>query len=293
MAKDKQVSDVVQCLQRGKGDPETDDWGGAVFLIGAGCSKSAGVPLGREIAATCMVDLAKMYSNGEFETTDAMETKQWLENNGDLEKGLTDKNLYGHIFSRHFHDAAAQREVIQAALKASNGKINWAHLCLGQLVSARYAHTVLTTNFEQLVLEGIIRTGLIPVVADGVESLSRISGKPQHPQVVHLHGSLHTYNLRNTIEDMERTGDHLGTTTALCSLFRDSQALIVVGYDGSEPGIMDLLVRAAEYLGSNKSVYWVLHSANPEDLSSMAEKLLEVTQVGGVVLDQDADDFFS
>ena len=77
------------------------------------------------------------------------------------------------------------------------------HLCLGELVKRRSPSTVLTTNFDQLVLSGMARAGVLPVVCDGIESLNRIAGAPRHPQLVELHGSRHTYLLRNRPEDVE------------------------------------------------------------------------------------------
>ena len=68
------------------------------------------------------------------------------------------------------------------AVESSRGRINWAHLCLGEMVARGYVHTVLTTNFDQLALDGIIRAGIIPVVADGIEALARVSGRPGHPK---------------------------------------------------------------------------------------------------------------
>ena len=192
----KKIPDVVRALQRAKGNPAERDWGSAVFLIGAGCSVSAGIPLGAEIAADCAMRLVRTYSNRQHEEPDGEAALAWLKNNGNVAEGVTLKNAYGVLFSDHYQDPVEQQEIIRSAIDKGNGNVNWAHLCLGQLVRDGYVNTVLTTNFDQLVLDGIVRTGLIPVVADGVESLARIKDRPEHPQVVHLHGSLHTYNPR-------------------------------------------------------------------------------------------------
>src|SRR5690348_11670541 len=98
------------------------------------------------------------------------------------------KALYSLFFETHLKSPNAQRDVINEIIDQAQNRLNWAHACLGELVDQRYVHTVLTTNFDQLVVQGIIRTGLLPVTADGLEALNRITGKPRHPQVVHLHG---------------------------------------------------------------------------------------------------------
>jgi hypothetical protein len=192
----KEVEDLIYDLQLAVGDPDLRNWGCAVFLIGAGCSFSAGIPLASGIAQQCVINLAGKYSAGKLEPADANEALRWLtETRKFKDLDLTQEpewgKLYGYIFQEHFKADNQQRDIILDAIDQSKGKINWAHVCLGELVKRGYIHTVLTTNFDQLVLQGIIRTGLLPVIADGIESLSRVSSRPQHPQVVHLHGSAH------------------------------------------------------------------------------------------------------
>jgi tetratricopeptide (TPR) repeat protein len=200
------------------------------------------------------------------------------------------KNAYGYIFEKHYSSSTDQRQIINEEIDGAKGKINWAHLCLGELAAKRYVHTILTTNFDQLALDGIIRTGLIPVVADGIESLNRIDGKPAYPQLVHLHGSQHTYNPRNSHSAVEETASSPLLIRALSELLREGSALVVVGYSGGEEGVMKLLIEAARNL--NPVIYWVLRENTDEALSPLAMELLDSTRNGGVILGQDADVFF-
>lgn len=137
--------------------------------------------------------------------------------------------------------------------------MNWAHLCLGELVRLGYIHTVLTTNFDQLVLEGILRTSVRPVIADGIESLNRISGRPNTPQVVHLHGSMQTYSPRNSRTAVVETRSNLAFQGTLYGLLRDAHLLVVVGYAGGEEGVMQLLIEAAARL-PEMVVYWCIRA---------------------------------
>lgn len=54
-----------------------------------------------------------------------------------------------------------QRASIKDAIALGKGKINWAHICLGEIVYGNYAHRVMTTNFDQLVLRAILLMGRI------------------------------------------------------------------------------------------------------------------------------------
>lgn len=151
---------------------------------------------------------------------------------------------------------------------------------------------MLTTNFDQLVLEGIIRTGILPVVADGIEALSRLSGKPQYPQVVHLHGSMHTYRPLNSDSDVKDTDKELLVNATLYNMLHDSSVLVIVGYAGGEEGVMSLLIEAAKRL-PDKVVYWVQYSPDPGKVSDKAQELLHCGKNKYLILGQDADAFFA
>ena len=70
----RQISHLVQDLQRARAhDPSLRDQasqseqGRAMFLIGAGCSASAGIPLASEVAKEAIVGLAKTYEMPGFD----------------------------------------------------------------------------------------------------------------------------------------------------------------------------------------------------------------------------------
>jgi NAD-dependent SIR2 family protein deacetylase len=283
------VTNLAQDLMRARGNKI--DSGKAVFLIGAGCSASAGIPIGRELAKLAARKLADCYSHGQLRGTEPEHALNWLKGHGYICEEITWDNLYGVIFEDHFRSPQEQQEIVRQAISEGRGFINWAHLCLGELIRERYIHTVLTTNFDQLVLEGIVRTGIIPVVADGIESLTRIDSKPMYPQVVHLHGSLHTYKVRNSRSDVEETANYATMQRAIYQLLHDSHLLVVVGYAGGEEGVMFLLHKAVEMEPDNV-IYWVSYSSDPDKLSDYAKKLLNGKNKF-LILGQDADTFFA
>ena len=200
--------------------------------------------------------------------------------------------LYSYIFSEHYKHPNEQRELLSDLLEADDPKLNWAHACLGALVQERYVHSVLTTNFDQLALQGVIRTGIVPVVADGLESLSRISPTPQRPQIVHLHGSMHTYELRNSFSALQETEQDVGLQTMMMGILKEAAVLVVVGYAGGEEGIMTLLQRAADAL-PRMVVYWVAYDSDYAALSERTRRFLETGENKFFILGQNADDFFN
>jgi hypothetical protein len=273
--------------------------GNAIFLIGAGCSVSAGVKLASGVARHCAAKLALKYSDDSF-AGDADQALEWLIANESvrLSNDQTPKDdgshwpyLYQYFFEEHLKSPNQQRDVINDIIDEADDRLNWAHACLGELVNQRYVHTVLTTNFDQLVLQGIIRTGLLPVVADGLEVLNRITAKPRRPQVVHLHGSMHTYNLRNSREAVVETAADLTAQSMMFSLLQGSSMLVVVGYAGAEDGVMRLLRDASKTMPQSV-IYWVTYEGGADKLSEPCTELLS-GENKFIVQGGEADDFFS
>ena len=143
------------------------------------------------------------------------------------------------MFRRHYTAPDDVRELFGSLMTEAKGAINWAHLCLGELVRREYVSTVLTTNFDQLVLY-LVRAVSCPWSAMA-SNRSRIAGAPRHPQLVELHGSRHTYLLRNAPTDVEAVRTDSGASAAIEKLFQSATTFVAVGYGGREDGVMDLL----------------------------------------------------
>ena len=274
-------------------DPNDPKSRGAVFLIGAGCSASAKVPLASEIAEECARSLFQQFSNTKSKSIDANRALKWLKERNYLtdRKEATWADYYSEIFEKHFRSPPQQREIIQRAVARASGKINWAHICLGELVVQHYVHSVLTTNFDRLILEGILLAGHVPVIADGLEALNRISSLPAMPQVVHLHGSLHAYNPLNSREAMRAAGRTMAMRGAMFGMLKDTGFLVVVGYAGGEDGVMELLFDASKEF-PNLVIYWIFHENDYSSTKREVRRLLSSPNKF-YILGQDADTFFA
>ena len=266
---------------------------GAVFLIGAGCSVSAGVPLAADIAQDCAKSLYLEYFEGKSKSINADRALKWLKQKNYLSdrKGATWSDYYSEIFEKHFRSDPQQREIIQKNVAKSDGKINWAHICLGELVVRHYVHSVLTTNFDRLILEGIILAGHVPVIVDGLEALKRVSSRPAMPQVVHLHGSLHAYSPLNSRQAMLAAGRTLSMRGVMFGMLKDTGFLVVVGYAGGEDGVMELLFEASKEF-PNLVIYWIFHENDYSNTRNEVRSLLSGPNKF-YILGQDADAFFA
>lgn len=195
------------------------------------------------------------------------------------------------MFRRHFTAPDDVRDLFATLVTDAKEAINWAHLCLGELVAQKYVSTVLTTNFDQLVLSGMVRAGVLPVVCDGIESLNRIDGAPRHAQLVEFHGSRHTYLLRNAPEDVQAVREDAQAPAAIQKLLQHATTFVAIGYGGREEGVMDLLIQAVKVF-RDKNLFWVNHSTNPDDISYKVGEFLSTSRHAGLCLGQDADGFF-
>jgi len=199
--------------------------------------------------------------------------------------------VYDALFAEHYNTPDDAREIFSQFVEGADGRVNWAHLCLGELAKQRLVSTIITTNFDQLVLAGLVRSGVLPVVCDGIESLTRIRGTPRHPQLIELHGSRHTYRLRNAPEDLAALLNDAQAIAAIESLFQELRVFVVVGYGGRETGVMDLLINAARHF-TDKRLFWALHGSDPAALSDKARDLLATSRNSALLIGQDADSLF-
>lgn len=298
--KEARVEDLVIQLQVARGkcawqenpdQPDDQGCGGAVFLVGAGCSQSAGIPLAGAIARKEMCDLAGYLSNNKQVFSSPDRAPKWLQQEELLTAGKSWSEYYTEIFDRYYVSDIKQRQIVQQAIAGAKGSINWAHICLGELVDKHYVHTVLTTNFDQLALRGIILTGRIPVVADGAEAINRISSRPTTPQVVHLHGSVNTYSPINSRAALKAVGKDPSVQGMIHGILHDTPLLVVVGYAGGDDGIIENL-RAEAAAFSNLIIFWIMHGNNVSSLSNDVHEILDGPN-RFYIPGQDADLFFS
>ena len=282
-------------LARADEGDATHPHGRTVFWIGAGTSVSAGLPSGRALAGRLALRIAVKlgYVEAALDSEDLAlheEAFASLKRAGEIGSELTLASAYGGLFARL--DATQQRDFIRRVIvKTNRRQINWSHLAIGELVRQRIVHTLLTTNFDDLLLDGLVRCDQLPAIIDGVESLNRMDPRPPVPQLVYLHGSQHTYSPRNSTEAVLGVRDLAQAQGGLFGLLQQCSALVIVGYAGNAgEGVMELLLRVCASL-PELPIFWVAHGQQ-DSLSSAAFELLSGTSNGRLIPGQDSDLFF-
>jgi CheY-like chemotaxis protein len=271
--------------------------GRAVFWIGAGASVSAGIPSGRALAGRLAQRIAaKLLPPGGGSINDGDDSRAHeaafaaLQAAGEIGPDHTLATAYGELFARL--DATQQRDFVRGVIvKTNQRQINWSHLALGELVRQRIVHTLLTTNFDDLLLDGLVRCDQLPAIIDGVESLNRMDPRPPVPQLVYLHGSQHTYSPRNSTEAVLGTRDLAQAQGGLFGVLQHCSTLVVLGYAGNPgEGVMELLMRVCHSL-PELPIFWVAHGQQ-DSLSEPAAELLSESPNAHLIAGQDADLFF-
>jgi tetratricopeptide (TPR) repeat protein len=276
-----------------------------IFFIGAGCSVSAGVPTGAMIAQERTCHLARKYNC--IDADDPVEAYNAMVRQGHFRLPSTTTSTapaadlvaaeidwghaYDQIFDEHIRAAPEIRDYFGSICAEEKVRMNWSHLCLGELMRRKDVSTIITTNFDQLALRGLVHAGIVPSVSDGLEALNRVDPSLRFAQLIELHGSRHTYTLRNSRVDVAAVKSDAGAPGTLSALFGSSRLFVVVGYAGREVGVMDLLIEAGKFY-SDHEIVWVMHDASPAKLGDRARDFLATSQHGRLIVGQDSDEFF-
>lgn len=229
-----------------------------IFLLGAGASYRSGILL----AGQLVDQIAKWgyckAENRHFDDPTVMRSDwfRWLQRHPWYRHDVPAAEMYPLAVERILvpRDNRREffREILRPAVPISSG-----YRSMAQLMARRAIRTVLTTNFDRLV---VAAAGMVP----GVHNISEIrtsddqtlfSTHPSYPQVVYLHGSVDHYTDRNIETETQELDAQL--VELLRPVLRD-YPLVVVGYRGWEPSIMrHLLINQAQACGFfAQGIYW-------------------------------------
>jgi hypothetical protein len=239
-----------------------------VFLLGAGASYRAGIPLADEtVRRIARAAFYRQVAGGHFnlswikpsDVTRFLENFPWYVREVDRWAENFPRAVEYLLVPREF-----RREFFLEMIGAPNG-LNEGYRHLADIMMRGLCHTVLTTNFDSLIVDALREK--TPHIRHIVE-VNRVSGDLEQfnifgrNQVVYLHGAVEFYTDRNIQEETA----HLDTDLVirLRPLLNDSP-LIVIGYRGAEPSVMkDLLEAGISASGQFRhGIYWCTLPGTP------------------------------
>lgn len=207
--------------------------GDVVFLVGAGISRSSGVPTGKEMIKILKKRYPKRLSS------------------------LGIHSDYPTVLEKAFPKSSARRYFIEQQFVGKRPA--WEHRYIAGLLQKQFSKVVITTNFDHLLEEVFPITSrprpfvyLYDVDTDPYEFLER------QPTIVKIHGDFLFNNLANLEKEMKEKITKNMQSRILGHL--KNKHLVVVGYSGSDKSVMGILEKAAGINGVlTKGVTWVAH----------------------------------
>lgn len=232
-----------------------------VFLLGAGASYRSGVPLADDAVKRIAKEVYAKTNLGTSSTAKVMP--------GDISRFLLEQPWFvsepgrlGDNFPlavRHLLvPREYRRDFFRRELRPVNGTSE-GYYALARLAQRGLSRVALTTNFDGCIVEAL--SALAPHVPRPIE-INQTPGDHvsfsvygHDPMVVYLHGAIDSYTDLNTSEETESLPPGL---VELLKQMLTASPLVVVGYRGGEPSIMNGLFQSLmqSTLSFKCGVYW-------------------------------------
>lgn len=204
-----------------------------IIFTGAGCSKSAGMPLANELVA----EINKKFKSNLRALTD------------------TQKKDYGSCMGKLTpHE---QKTLIEKHI--SKAKINWAHIALASLLKEGYIGKVLTFNFDNILNRACSLDNFFPPTYDlKVLSEEYFSAIPNQ-SIVHLHGQWSGFQLANSDIDTKKQAEKLNNF--IKNTINNSPTLFI-GYSGGADSFFKLVDEG--FIGQHR-LFWIDYVKEPNN----------------------------
>ncbi len=196
------------------------------FILGAGASKSSGIPTGEEFAKKWLTKIEEDLGSPEFE--------QWLKN----EKIDADNcaSYYPLIFSKRFIKKKAGYGDLELEMLKAEPSLGYSFLA--EIMAQGKHNIVITTNFDSLMEDALfIFTSNKPLIIGHSSLANFINTQSKRPQIIKVHHDL-LLSPRNTETDTKEMDAAL--KKGLQEIFK-YYTPVVIGYGGNDGGFMDIL----------------------------------------------------
>jgi len=252
--KEIKIDELVYFLKRAKGKEKPQP----IFFLGAGASKTGGIPLAGEIEKQILSE----HADNPRICTLPPESKKYAKLMSCLQPDDRNQLLKDYV---------------------DNAKINVTHIYLAQLINENYADYILTVNFDNLILRALSLFNIFPSTFDMAILKDFTTTVPKKGSVFYLHGQSHGQWLLNTPDEMERVKT---TVPKIFDSIKDGRPWIFIGYSGSDP-IFEHIKNLGRF---DNGLYWVTYyDTNPQ--KEIMDFLSNPNTNGSLIKGFDADSF--
>lgn len=226
------------------------------FILGAGASKSSGIPTGEEMAKSWYEELTQLYSIDELRA---------------LQKRLnvrsikpSSKNYFGLYAMRFWPEYSNGSAFLENALERARPSLGY--YPLATLLASTENNLVITTNFDSLVEDALfIYTEKRPLVISHELLADYINFNTRRPIVAKLHRGIF-FDPLNREEQVNGLSDKW--KEILHQAFK-IYTPVVIGYAGGDHSLMDFLSKEAKVDG----LYWCYRHDEPSaEILELVEK---------------------
>ncbi|MES2654999.1 MAG: hypothetical protein V4620_05380 [Bacteroidota bacterium] len=197
------------------------------FILGAGASKSSGIPTGFDLANDWLEDIKENETKDDFD--------KWVKENKIDVKHIG--NHYGVIYKKRFSlDEQSGYDILNKVME--HAKPSFGYSVLAQLLSSSQHNIVITTNFDSLMEEALFTFSYKRPLVCGHESLTGYAkASYNRPLIAKIHRDLLLHPMSNP-NDIQLLAD--GWSNALDGVFNTSIP-VVIGYGGNDGSLMSYL----------------------------------------------------
>lgn len=205
------------------------------FILGAGASRTSGIPTGQQLAKKWLEDIHLR------ECLDHRSLEEWLNESQIIHETLTIQNaaeFYPQIFERRFQcDREAGYAELEAAMEGRLPSLGYS--LLAEIIQHTRHKVVVTTNFDNLVADALaMHAHQSPLVVAHESLAGFVRPQMRRPLVAKIHRDLYLNPINDPagVSTMEK-----GWKMALKRLFQYFTP-VVVGYGGNDGSLMDMLM---------------------------------------------------
>jgi tetratricopeptide (TPR) repeat protein len=230
-----------------------------IVFLGAGASKTGGIPLAGEIAS----HILKTYPT-----------------NPKIANLNVDNRKYSQLMD--CLTPYERNELLKVYI--DEAKINVTHIYLAQLIANDYIDYVLTVNFDNLMLRALALYNIFPPTYDLAILKDLTTTTFKEKSVVYLHGQHHGLWLLNTQEEMNKVKDYV---PPILNKIANQRLWIFIGYSGGDP-IFPHIVNLGRF---DNGLYWITYRDHDPDIEVCMQLLDKPNTNTYVLKGYDSDSF--
>jgi len=253
---------------------DAKDQDGAILLVGAGISVSAGIPPAQKLMKIAIESFPNYFTSKEQKL--AQEDLSQLQYNDIMTKlsNVKRKELF-----RWFIEGNTEKGIEKA-------KLNFAHIAIAELLKQGYFSRILTVNFDPLLIHACYMVGMYPFPAIyDLGAMGKVNAELLHdPSIVYLNGQHVGFVQRNTTDQLEA---HKETLTQIVRSTGCNKTWIVAGYSGENDPLMEALNELRPY---NNWLYWLEYGE--QVIQKDSHHFLEKDEECKIIYHCDADETF-